>query len=301
MSLIECVPNISEGRRRSLIEAFADEVRRIPGIRLLDYSADPAHNRSVFSFAGSSQAVGDAVIALSGRAIQEIDLRTHRGVHPRIGAVDVVPFVPLGDTTMREAIDLAHAVGHILADRWHIPVFFYEEAASRPSRARLEDIRRGEFEGLAEKMSHEDWMPDCGPSTPHSTAGATAVGARRALIAFNINLATDRLDIARQVAAAVRSSGGGLPFVKALGLPLADRGIVQVSMNLTNYAHTPIQTVFDRVVLEARKAGVPVVESELVGLIPAAALDSTTPEHLQLRNFSEDQILETRLARLGTA
>ena len=297
MSLIECVPNISEGRRASVIDILAMEARSVPGVRLLDYSADPSHNRSVFTMAGSRIALKRAVLAMAWSAVHTIDLRIHRGEHPRLGAVDVVPFIPLGDTTMSECVELARDVGRSIAERLEVPVFLYEEAASREDRRRLEDIRRGQFEGLAAKMRQPGWAPDFGPATPHPTAGATVVGARRALIAFNVNLATNRLDIARRIAAAVRERNGGLPNVKALGLALPHRGIVQVSMNLTDYERTPVQTAFDRVVVEASRSGVNVLESELVGLIPEAALAGTNAGHLRLHGFSESQILERRLAR----
>jgi glutamate formiminotransferase / 5-formyltetrahydrofolate cyclo-ligase len=206
-----------------------------------------------------------------------------------------VPFIPLGDTTMSECVELARDVGQCIAERLDVPVFLYEEAASRQDRRRLEDIRRGQFEQLAAKMTQPEWAPDFGPLKPHPTAGATVVGARRALIAFNVNLATDRLDIARRIAAAVRERGGGLPKVKALGLALPHRGIVQVSMNLTDYERTSVQTAFDRVVAEASQSGVDVLESELIGLIPEAALVGTSAARLRLRGFSEKQILERRL------
>jgi glutamate formiminotransferase len=228
-------------------------------------------------------------------AVHTIDLRMHRGEHPRLGAIDVVPFIPLGETTMSECVELARDVGQSIAERLGVPVFLYEEAASREDRRRLEDIRRGQFEGLAAKMTRPEWAPDFGPAKPHPTAGATVVGARQALIAFNVNLGTDRLDVARRIAAAVRERTGGLPNVKALGLLLPHRGIAQVSMNLTDYRRTPIQTAFDRVVAEASRSGVNVLESELVGLIPEAALAGTTAAHLRLHGFTENQILERRL------
>jgi glutamate formiminotransferase len=296
MSLIECVPNVSEGRRSAVVDSLAADIRSAPGVRLLDYSADPSHNRSVFTMVGSADALEHGVLALVARAVQLIDLRTHRGEHPRLGAVDVVPFIPLSGTPMADCVAIARQVGRSIADRFQVPVYLYEEASSNTARRHLEDIRRGQFERLAEKMARPEWTPDFGPMTPHPTAGVTVVGARRALVAYNVNLATDRLAVARRVAATVRESGGGLPGVKALGLPLVERGIVQVSMNLTNYERTPIEVVFDRVVAEAARAGVEVLESEIVGLVPAAALTGTTPSHLRLRGFSENQILENRLS-----
>jgi glutamate formiminotransferase len=292
--IIECIPNVSEGRRLDVVAGMADAIRAA-GARLLDHSSDPSHNRSVFTFTGDAAAVERAVLALFERAVAAIDLRTHRGVHPRIGAVDVVPFVPIADATMADCVALARRVGATIAGRFHVPVYLYEEAATQPARRHLEDIRRGQFEGLAARMATAGWEPDFGPAAPHPTAGASVVGARMPLIAYNINLNTDRLEIAKAIAAAVRFSSGGFPFVKAMGVSLAHRGIVQVSMNLTNYEETPVALVFDAVKREAERHGVSVLESELIGLIPAAALHSTTPEHLQLTGFKPEQILENRL------
>jgi glutamate formiminotransferase len=235
------------------------------------------------------------VLALVERAVTAIDLRSHSGEHPRMGAVDVVPFVPIEGVTMPGCIALARETASEIASRFTLPVFLYEEAATSPSRRHLEDIRRGQFEGLAAKLAAPEWAPDFGPPRPHPTAGATAVGARMPLIAFNVNLGTNRLDVARTIAAAVRHSSGGLPYVKAMGVTLHDRGLVQVSMNLTNYAKTPIPRVFNAVVSEAARHGVTVVESEIVGLIPAAALIGTTEHDLRLQRFSPNQVLETRL------
>jgi glutamate formiminotransferase / 5-formyltetrahydrofolate cyclo-ligase len=298
MALIECVPNISEGRRAAVVEMLAGEVRAVTGVRLLNHSADPSHNRSVFTLAGDRSGLKTAVLAMAWGAVRTIDMRTHQGAHPRVGAVDVVPFIPLGDTSMSECVELAREVGRAIAERLNVPVYLYEEAAPREARRRLEDIRRGQFEGLAAKMHEADWAPDFGPAAPHPTAGATVVGARRALIAYNVNLATDNLGVAKQIARAVRERNGGLKYVKALGLPLPHRGIVQVSMNLTDFTQTPIQAVFDRIASEATKSGVEVLESEIVGLIPEAALAATSPAALRLHEFSENQILERRLAEI---
>ena len=293
--LIECIPNVSEGRRPEIVAAMAAAIRAVPGVRLLDHSSDPSHNRSVFTLVGDAAGVERAVLALFERAAADIDLRTHRGEHPRLGAVDVVPFVPIEGVTMGECVALARKVGAEVARRFSLPVYLYEEAAADPSRRNLEDIRRGEFEGLAAKMAMPGWAPDFGPSTPHPTAGATVIGARMPLIAYNINLATDRLDVARKIAAAIRHSSGGYPFVKALGIPLAERGIVQVSMNLTNYEETPIVRVFETVKREAARYGVAVLESEIVGLVPSAALSATAAHYLQLAHFTSAQVLEHRL------
>jgi glutamate formiminotransferase len=295
MSVIECVPNVSEGRRPDVVAALADAVGRVPGVRLLDYSADASHNRSVFTMVGSAPALEAAVLALYERALIDIDLRAHKGEHPRVGAVDVVPFVPLAEVTMAECVDLARRVGAVVADRFKVPVYLYEEAAASPARRNLEDIRRGEFEGLAAKMASAEWAPDFGPSAPHPSAGATVVGARMPLIAYNINLSTDRLDVAKKIAAAIRHSSGGFRYVKAMGIKLDDRGIVQVSMNLTNFEKTPVHRVFETVKREADRYGVAVLESEIVGLIPAAALTDVAEYYLQLAGFSRDQVLENRL------
>ena len=293
--IIECVPNISEGRRPEVVERVVARLKQVPGVRVLDYSSDASHNRSVLTLAGDAAPLKEAVLALFEAAIPAIDLRQHTGEHPRLGAVDVVPFVPIESATMDECVALAKATAAEVAQRFQVPVYLYEDASANPSRKNLEDIRRGEFEGLAAKMASPGWAPDYGPAAPHPGAGATVIGARMPLIAYNINLATDRLDVARKIAAAVRHSSGGFRFVKAMGVRLEDRGIVQVSMNLTNYEQTPIARVFDAVKQEAERHGVSVLESELIGLIPAAALASTSPAYLQLEGFRPEQILENRL------
>lgn len=274
---------------------MTDRLRAITGVRLLDASSDPSHNRSVFTLAGDAAGVEAAVLALFERAVAEIDLRTHKGEHPRLGAVDVVPFVPIEGVTMADCVALAKKVGASVAERFGVPVYLYEEASTNPARKNLEDIRRGEFEGLATKMRTAAWMPDFGPSTPHPTAGASVVGARMALVAYNINLATNRLDVAKKIASAIRQSSGGYRFVKAAGFMLDDRGIVQVSMNLTNYEKTPIFRVFETVKREAERHGVTVLESEIVGLIPSAALLSAAEYYLQIERFKPGQVLENRL------
>jgi glutamate formiminotransferase len=295
MPIIECIPNVSEGRRPEIVRELADALRGVAGVRLLDHSSDASHNRSVFTLVGDNTGLEEAVLALFARAIERIDLRTHEGEHPRIGAVDVVPFVPIEGVTMAACVELARKVGRAVAERFGVPVYLYEEAASNPARRRLEDIRRDQFEGLMVKMASPGWAPDFGPSSPHPSAGASAIGARLPLIAYNINLDTDRLDVARKIAAAIRESSGGYRFVKAMGVQLHDRGIVQVSMNLTDYQKTPIYRVFETVKREASRYGVAVLESEIVGLVPSAALLDTAAFHLQLEGFSQDQVLENRL------
>jgi glutamate formiminotransferase len=295
MAIIECVANISEGRRQDVLDACADAVRGA-GVRLLDVKPDGAHNRAVYTFAGEPAPVKAAVIALFSTALAHIDLRTHAGEHPRLGAVDVVPFIPIEGATMADCVALARETGEAVAAAHQLPVYLYEEAASTPARRNLEDIRRGEFEGLVAKMARPEWAPDFGPAAPHASAGASVIGARMALIAYNINLATDRLDVAKRIAAAVRHSSGGLRFVKAMGVTLADRGIVQVSMNLTNHEKTPIHRVFEFVKREAARYGVVVLESEIVGLVPSAALTAAAAWFLQMNDeFSDGQLLETKL------
>jgi glutamate formiminotransferase len=294
MPLIECIPNVSEGRRTEVLDRCAARVRGA-GVRLLDVKPDASHNRTVFTFAGQPDEVVAAVYALFEEAIAAIDLRQHTGEHPRMGAVDVVPFVPIEGATMADCVALAKTVGAEVARRFGVPVFLYEDAAASPARKNLEDIRRGEFEGLAAKMQKPEWRPDYGPSAPHASAGASVIGARMPLIAYNVNLATDRLDVAKKIAAAVRHSTGGLRFVKAMGIELADRKIVQVSMNLTNYEKTPIFRVFELVKREAARYGVQVLESEIIGLVPSAALMASAAWYLQIETFSDDLVLEHKL------
>ena len=295
MAVIESITNVSEGRRTEVIARIADAIRTTPGVRLLDHSSDASHNRSVFTLAGDAAGVKNATLALIEQAIAAIDLRAHRGEHPRLGAVDVVPFVPIEGITMAECVALAKDVGTAVADRFCLPVFLYEEASSNPARRNLEDIRRGEFEGLAARMRSPEWAPDFGPAAPHPSAGAVVIGARMPLIAYNINLNTNRLDVAKKIAAAIRHSSGGLRHVKAAGFTLEDRGIVQVSMNLTNYEKTPIFRVFDLVKREAARYGVSILESEIIGLVPAAALVSAAEYYLQLERFGPEQVLENKL------
>jgi glutamate formiminotransferase len=293
--IIECVPNISEGRRSDVVARIVDVVRNVTGARLLDYSSDASHNRSVMTLAGEAGPLQAGVLALFEAALPAIDLRVHSGEHPRLGAVDVVPFVPIEGVTMDDCVALAKETARSVAERFDVPVYLYEEASSNPLRKNLEDIRRGEFEGLAAKMAADGWAPDYGPFAPHPSAGASIIGARMPLIAYNINLASDRLDVAKKIAAAIRFSSGGFRYVKAMGVTLADRGIVQVSINLTNYEKTPIARVFEAVKREAERYGVNVLESEIVGLVPSAALLATAAAALQLAAFRPDQVLEARL------
>src|SRR5262245_38332908 len=294
-TVIECVPNISEGRDRDRVEEIARAVRAVSGVRLLDVSSDTSHNRSVLTMVGDAAAIRAGVLALFEAAVPRIDLRTHRGEHPRMGAVDVVPFIPIRGATVEECVALSRRVGEEIARRFGVPVYLYEDSASSEGRRNLAEIRKGEFEGFAEKMKSPQWKPDFGPERPHATGGVVAVGARFPLIAYNINLGTRDVSIADRIARAIRHIGGGFRYVKAMGVELADRGQVQVSINMTNYRKTPLHRVFECVRSEAERYGVPVVASEIVGLTPAEALYMAAGHYLRIENFSPDQVLETKL------
>jgi len=290
--LVECVPNVSEGRDPARLARFAAAVTASPGVRLADVHADPDHHRSVFTFLGPPAAVAAAALALADAVLTEIDMRGHHGIHPRIGALDVLPFVPLAGLTMAEAVALAHEAGRALAARHALPVYYYAEAARRPERRTLRALRRGEYEGVSARLAAADGLPDDGPARFDPRAGAVA---RDVLIAYNVWLASADLDAARAIARSVRASGGGLPAVQALGLPLASRGRVQVSMNLLDYRVTPLPAVFDRVQTEARRLGVDVDHAELVGLAPRAAFAGRTPASLGLGDLDPARYLESWL------
>ncbi|MGC8873080.1 MAG: glutamate formimidoyltransferase [Chloroflexia bacterium] len=293
--LVECVPNFSEGRRAEVVEQICDRIRAVPGVRLLDVEMDPDHNRTVVTFVGPPEAVAEAAFRGAQEAALLIDMRTHRGAHPRIGAADVIPFVPLRGVTMEECVELARRVGERIGRELGIPVYLYEEAATRPEHRDLAYIRRGEYEGLAEEIAtNPDRAPDYGPAAIGS-AGATAVGARPFLIAYNVYLGTPDVAIAQAIARAVRYSSGGLRYVKALGVAVDRPGQVQVSMNLTDYRHTPIHRVMALIRDEASRYGVPVLESEIVGLVPGEALLDAARHALQLHRLQPGQILENRL------
>jgi glutamate formiminotransferase / formiminotetrahydrofolate cyclodeaminase len=296
MKLIECVPNFSEGRRQEIINSIADAIRSSPGVTLLDVESNPDHNRSVISFVGEPVSVKQAALAASAKAVQLIDLNKHKGEHPRMGAVDVVPFVPLSGATMEDCIALAKDFAREFADRFQVPVFLYEEAASTSERRNLADVRAGEFEGLRDKIGNDpSKKPDFGPDKIHPTAGATAVGAREVLIAYNVNLGTNDLTFAKKIAHQLRAKDGGLTYVKALGFELKERRIVQVSMNMTDYHKSQLFKAQELVELFAERYGVPVIGSEIVGLVPMDALVDSAEFYLKLENFSREQILEKRL------
>jgi glutamate formiminotransferase len=296
VKIVECVPNFSEGRRVEVIEAIAQEIKKVEGVRLLAYEYDKDHNRSVFTFIGPPDGVKEAAFLACSKAAELIDMNKHSGEHPRIGATDVIPFIPISDTSIADCVKLANELGAKIANTLGIPIYLYEYAAASSKRRNLADVRRGQYEGLKEAIQTDpERRPDFGPSTLHPTAGATVVGARMPLVAYNINLATDDLDIAKAIAKAVRHSSGGLRFVKALGLEIKERGIVQVSMNLTNYEKTPIFRVFEMIKSEADRYGVEILGSEVIGLVPMNALVDSAEFYLRIEKFDKSQVLENRL------
>ena len=293
--IIECVPNFSEGRDLEKIEQIVNVFRAKENLKLLDYSNDKDHNRMVITIIGEPEKIKNSIIEAVGVAVELIDLTKHKGQHPRVGAVDVIPFIPLKGMTIDEADDLAKNVGKTLADKYNLPVYFYEKSASSVYRQNLADIRKGEFEGLTEKMKLPDWKPDLGPDKPHPTAGATVVGARNTLIAFNVNLNTTNFDIADKIAKKIRFTGGGLCYCKAIGIDLKEKDLMQVSMNLTDYTKTTIYQVVEMIRYEAQRYGVSIAGCELVGLVPLQAIIDTASYYLGLEEFSANQILETHL------
>lgn len=294
--LIECVPNFSEGRDTAVIEAIADVVRNRSGVKLLDYAPEVNHNRTVLTFAGSPEGVETTAFRLAAKAAELIDMRKHKGEHPRMGALDVCPFIPVGEATMPECVELSKRVGRRIGEELGIPVYLYEESASLPARKNLADIRKGQYEGFFEKIKKAEWAPDFGPREMNPKSGCAAVGARFPLVAYNVNLGTDNITVANTIARNIRHLNGGLRFVKAMGVRLDDRKLVQVSMNLVNYEKTAIYRAHEMVKMEAKRYGVPVVGSEIVGLVPQAALLNSLEYYLQLEHFSPDQILENRLS-----
>lgn len=298
-TIVECVPNFSEGQDAAKVQAIIEALLAGPDVHLLAQEMDSDHNRSVVTFVGTRESVGEAALRAIGRAAELIDLNTHQGVHPRMGATDVVPFVPIKGVTLADCTGIAHTVAEQTWRRFHIPTFLYEAAARHPKRKNLEHIRRGQFEGLREEIRTDpERKPDFGDIRLHPTAGATAVAARKFLIAFNVNLKTSDLQLAKSIAKKIRASSGGLPAVKAIGVELQARNLVQVSMNLTDFEITSIGTVYDAVTREAARAHVSVANSEIVGLVPRRAIEDTVAHYLKIQDFHSDVILENRLARI---
>jgi glutamate formiminotransferase len=297
MKLVECVPNFSEGRRPEVLDAIVDAMRAVPGVRLLDREMDPNHNRAVVTIVGEPEPVLEGAFRGIAKAAELIDLRKHEGEHPRMGATDVVPFVPVRGLTMDDCVALARRLGERVGKDLGIPVFLYERAATRPCRENLADVRKGQFEGLCSEIgTNPDREPDFGPCRIHPSAGAVAIGARAFLVAYNVNLGTPDVAVAKAIAKAIRHSTGGLRYVKAMGFELKDRGIVQVSINMVNFEGTPLFRVFELVKVEAERYGVPVVASEIVGLVPEDALLACAEFYLRLEGFRRDQVLEVRLS-----
>jgi glutamate formiminotransferase len=293
--ILECVPNFSEGRNLEKIEKIVQPFRGREGVKLLDYQRDEDHNRCVVTVVGEPEPLKTAVLDAMIAAIAAIDMRTHKGQHPRMGAVDVVPFIPVKGVSMAEAVALSRQVAEAAAKKMNLPIFLYEESATAAHRRNLADIRKGQFEGMTEKIRQPEWKPDFGPAEIHSSAGVTAMGARMPLVAYNVNLGTANLEIANDIARKIRHLSGGLRYCKALGIDLKDRGIVQVSINMTDYTRTALYRVFELIRIEARRWGVPVVGSEIVGLVPMGALIDTAAYYLQLENFKSEQVLESRI------
>lgn len=299
MKIIECVPNFSEGRDKKKLAAIARAIKAVPGVRLADYSGDADHNRSVFTFLGKPDDVLKAALTASKKALELIDMREQSGVHPRIGAVDVVPFIPLAGAKMKDAVELAHLFGKEYSARFAVPVYFYGPAALKPQRKELADIRRGGYEALKKKMNEPENIPDFGDSAFNEKSGATVVGAREPLVAFNINLASNDLLLAQHIASRIREKNDGLKHVRAIGVMLKSGDIAQVSMNLTDCRETPLKVIFERVQALAAERSVEILESEIIGLMPKCALAGTTPQYMKLKDFNDQRLLETHIKSLS--
>ena len=294
--IVECVPNISEGKNTAIIEEIVDQVRNTPGCTLLDYSSDVNHNRTVITYMGDPIGVANAAVALAKKAVELIDLTKHEGEHPRMGAVDVIPFIPIKETTIADCVEISKEVARRVWDEAKLPVFLYEKSASAPNRENLASIRKGQFEGMAEKVKEAPWEPDFGGRSINQTAGVVAIGARMPLVAFNINLSTPDVDIANKISKIIRRSNGGFDCVKALGIMLEDRNIAQVSINMTDYTKTPLYRVLETVRSEARRYGVRVIGTEIIGLTPMNALIDSAEFYLQVEEFdSAKQVIENYL------
>lgn len=294
--LVECVPNISEGIDKVIIEKIVDEVRKTEGVKLLDYCSDKDHNRSVITFMGGPEEVKEAAFRLIKKASELIDMSKHSGAHPRMGATDVVPFIPIKDITTEECVQMAKDLGKRVGEELNIPIYLYEDAASCPERQNLANVRKGQYEGFFEKIKQPEWKPDFGPCEMNVKSGATVIGARFPLIAYNVNLGTDNIEIANAIAKKIRHISGGLRYAKAVGVMLTERNIAQVSINMVNYEKTAVYTIQEMVKMEAKRYGVPVVGAEVIGLIPMKALIDCAEYYLQIENFDINQVLESRLA-----
>ena len=293
--LIQCVPNFSEGRDESKVEKIVEEVRKVEGVKLLDYSMDKDHNRCVVTFIGEPEGVKTAAFNACKKAAELIDMSTHEGGHPRMGATDVIPLIPISETTMDECVEYSKELGKKIGDELDISVYLYEESASKKERENLADVRRGQYEGMEEKLKEEEWAPDFGPKELNKKSGVTAIGARMPLVAYNVNLGTDDLEIAKKIASVVRARTGGFTFCKAMGIEIKEKNIVQVSMNMVDYTKTSLFRVFETIEREANRYGVNVIGSEIIGLVPMEALLDVADYHLKLDGFSSDQILEKRM------
>ncbi len=293
--IIQCVPNFSEGRNKDTIEKIVEEVRKMEEVKLLDYSPDKDHNRCVVTFIGEPEKVIEAAFNACKVAAELIDMSKHNGEHPRMGSTDVIPLIPISDVTMEECIGYSEELGKRIGEELDIPIFLYEKSASEPYRENLAEVRRGQYEGMSEKLKDEKWNPDFGPNKLNVKAGVTAVGARMPLVAFNVNLDTDNLDIAKRIAKGVRGSSGGYRYCKGLGIEIKERNIVQVSMNMVDYTKTPLYRVFDTIEREANRYGVNVIGSEIIGLLPMNALIDVADYYLKIEKFDYSQILENRM------
>lgn len=298
MKLVECVPNFSEGRRPEIVREIVAAITAVPDVKLLDQSSDPSHNRSVVTFVGAPAAVKQAAFDAAQKAAELIDMEQHRGEHPRMGATDVIPLIPVSGVTMEECVALARELGQEMGEKLGIPVYLYEEAATRPERKNLAAVRRGEYEGLKEAIGEPGREPDFGPQSLHPTGGATAVGARPPLIAYNINLDSGNLDLARKIARSIRGSGGGYPTIKALGVLIEETATAQVTINICDYRQVSLARIFETVKSEADRYGVSISGSEIVGLLPMEALLDAAAFYLRLQGFHPGQVLENRLNKI---
>lgn len=294
--IIQCVPNFSEGRDRILVDKIVNEIKAVDKVKLLDYSMDKDHNRTVVTIIGEPEAVIEAAFRATKKASELINMNEHHGEHPRMGATDVIPLIPISEVTMDECVALSKTLGARIGSELGISVFLYEKSASSPSRENLAEVRKGQYEGMNEKLKQEGWTPDFGPVELNIKSGVTAVGARMPLVAYNINLATNNLDIAKKIAKAIRAKTGGFTYCKALGIEIKERDIVQVSINMVDFTKTPLFRVFDAVEREARRYGINVLGSEIIGLLPMEALIDVADYYLRLEGFDKKQILEKRMA-----